>query len=148
MADEPKHAGGRPLIFDSPEKLLEAITAYFDGTERPTLAGLAYGLGIDRSTLYNYAERDQFFHIIKKARERIEAAYEERLVWDNSPTGTIFALKNMGWKDRNEVAPVDPDGNALKQELTIKIIRDTASSITPGDFTPKSETGTTSSEAV
>ena len=102
MNEPQKHAGGRPLIFESPEKLQEAITAYFEGTKRPTLAGLAFGLGIDRSTLYNYSEREEFFHIIKKAREQIEMAYEERLVWDNAPTGTIFALKNMGWKDKTE----------------------------------------------
>jgi hypothetical protein len=93
---------GRPLVYESPEKLLEAVNDYFDNTDRPTLSGLAVELGIDRQTLYNYAERDEFFDIIKKARERVEAKYEERLIWDNSPTGVIFALKNMGWKDKTE----------------------------------------------
>lgn len=119
-----KHAGGRPLAYDSPEKLLEAVTAYFEQNTRVTLAGLALALGIDRSTLYNYAERDEFFHIIKKARETVEAKYEERLVWDNAPTGTIFALKNMGWKDRNEWAPVDPDGNPLVlPSITVNVVK-------------------------
>lgn len=100
--EKEKHAGGRPLAYDTPEKLLEAITAYFDQNTRVTLAGLALALGIDRQTLYNYAERNEYFDIIKKARETVEAKYEERLVWDNAPTGTIFALKNMGWKDKTE----------------------------------------------
>ena len=101
-------------MFDTPEKLLEAITAYFAGTERPTLAGLALGLGIDRKTLYNYEDRDEFFHIIKKARETVEAKYEERLIWDNSPTGVIFALKNMGWKDKTETELSGKDGGPIQ----------------------------------
>lgn len=96
------HPGGRPLSYDSPEKLIEAISAYFKDNVRPTLAGLALALEIDRQTLYNYAEREEYFDIIKKARDTVEAKYEERLIWDNSPTGVIFALKNMGWKDKTE----------------------------------------------
>jgi hypothetical protein len=115
---------GRPLIFQSPDELKTAIDLYFAEDERPTLAGLAYALNISRQTLYNYAEKDEFFDIIKKARERVEAKYENRLIYENNPTGVIFALKNMGWKDRNEVAPVDPDGNALQfQPITINVIK-------------------------
>lgn len=92
---------GRPLLFATPELLSDAIEGYFSGTSRPTLAGLASHLGIDRQTLYNYAERDGFFDIVKKAHARVEAIYEERLVWDNA-MGVIFPLKNMGWKDKTE----------------------------------------------
>lgn len=97
------HPGGRPLVYESREKLIEAIDAYFAGNARPTLAGLAVSLKIDRQTLYNYAEREEFFDIIKNARDKVEAAYEDRLIWDNAPTGVIFALKNMGWRDRQEL---------------------------------------------
>lgn len=97
-----KHAGGRPLLFDHPGKLQAEIETYFASTLRPTLAGLAYALGIDRQTLYNYEKRQEFFDIIKKARDRVEVTYEERLIYDTQPTGVIFALKNMGWKDKTE----------------------------------------------
>ncbi len=93
---------GRPLIFQTPNDLQGAIKTYFESTARPTLAGLAVALEINRQTLYNYENRDEFLDIIKKARARIEAIYEERLVWDNA-TGVIFPLKNMGWKDKSEV---------------------------------------------
>jgi hypothetical protein len=109
MADK----GGRPMSYSTPEKLQEAILTYFDGTTRPTLAGLALALNIDRQTLYNYAAKDMFFDTIKKARETVEAKYEERLVWDNAPTGTIFALKNMGWKDKTENEVYGKDGGPL-----------------------------------
>jgi hypothetical protein len=96
------HAGGRPLIFPSPADLQSACDLYFASEERITLAGLALALNIDRQTLYNYAERDEYFDIIKKAREKVEARYEAKLIYDNQPTGVIFALKNMGWKDKTE----------------------------------------------
>jgi hypothetical protein len=102
MADEQKHAGGRPMAYDDAGKLATAVDAYFASTLRPTLAGLAYALGIDRQTLYNYKERDEFIDIMKRARDRVEVGYEERLIYDNQPTGVIFALKNMGWKDKTE----------------------------------------------
>jgi hypothetical protein len=93
---------GRPLLYETPEKLSEAIEGYFASTDRATLSGLAFHLGIDRKTLYNYSDRDEFFYIVKRARDRVEMVYEERLIYDNSPTGVIFALKNMDWRDRTE----------------------------------------------
>lgn len=95
-------AGGRPIKFESAQALQTAVNQYLSH-DRITLAGLALYLGIDRQTLYNYAERDEFFDIIKKAREAVEAKYEERLIYESQPTGVIFALKNMGWKDKKEI---------------------------------------------
>ncbi len=94
---------GRPLLFETPEALEEAIDGYIQEEKKPTLAGLAFHLGIDRHTLYNYKEREDFFHIIKKATDYVEQKYEERLIYESNPTGVIFALKNMGWKDKQEV---------------------------------------------
>ncbi len=93
-------AGGRPMIWKTPEELQEMVDKYFKSTDRWTLSGLAVFLGIDRQTLYNYKERDQFFDIIKNARNKVESIYEERAIYENNPTGVIFALKNMGWTDR------------------------------------------------
>lgn len=102
MEDE-KNSVGRPLIFKTPEELQAKINEYFVNEPKWTLAGLALSLGIDRKTLYNYKDRDEFFHIVKKAVETVESRYEERLIYDNSPTGVIFALKNMGWTDKSEM---------------------------------------------
>ena len=94
---------GRPLLFETPEELEYQIMGYIQDEKKPTLAGLAYHLGIDRHTLYNYKDRPEFFHIIKKATDYVEYKYEERLIYETNPTGVIFALKNMGWKDKQEV---------------------------------------------
>lgn len=94
---------GRPLLFETPEELQSSIMDYIQNEKKPTLAGLAYFLGIDRHTLYNYKERPEYFHIIKKATDYVEYKYEERLIYDSNPTGVIFALKNMGWRDKQEI---------------------------------------------
>lgn len=110
--------GGRPALFNSPEELQARIDEYFEGgahqKEYPTLAGsvripiytisgLAYFLGfISRQSFYDYEGRVEFSDIIKRARLRIEMNYEENLI-DKACTGSIFALKNMGWHDRHEL---------------------------------------------
>jgi hypothetical protein len=110
--------GGRPRIFDSPEELQEKVDAYFNGgyntrlvvtisgsVEVPilTMSGLAYFIGFSsRSSLYEYEDVKEFSDIIKRARLRIERMYEENLQL-NQPTGSIFALKNMGWKDQQNI---------------------------------------------
>lgn len=95
--------GGRPVIWDNPETLQSLVDDYFESTEKPTLAGLALHLGVERKTLYNYEKRDEFLHIIKNARQRVESIYEERAIYNQFPTGVIFALKNMGWSDSQKV---------------------------------------------
>ena len=112
-----KKRRGRPLgttKFKTPKELQEAVDKYFDTEKQPTLAGLAYHIGIDRQTLYNYKNRDNFFDIIKKATDKVASVYEGRLIYNNNSTGVIFALKNMGWTDRHEL---EVSGNRIKVGL-------------------------------
>lgn len=93
--------GGRPIKYTADE-LQTKVNEYFETENRPTIAGMAVFLEMDRQTLYNYRERDEFFDILKTAVNKVEAKYEGRLIYENNPTGVIFALKNMGWKDKTE----------------------------------------------
>ncbi len=96
---------GRPRIYDSPEELQQIVDQYFEDTKQEdvTITGLALHLGFEsRQSFYDYEKNDAFSYIIKRARLRVELAYEWRLN-SNSCTGAIFALKNMGWKDKTEV---------------------------------------------
>lgn len=96
---------GRPAKFNTPEELQDSIDKYFDEVpiSQYTITGLAIALGFcDRQSLYDYEEREEFSCIIKAARLRVENAYEIKLSSQNV-TGSIFALKNMGWKDKSEV---------------------------------------------
>lgn len=69
----------------------------------PTTTDLALFLWFaSRQSLYDYIKNQEYSYIIKRALLFIEREYEERLTWA-SPTWSIFALKNMGWKDTQEI---------------------------------------------
>ena len=125
---------GRPLIFDSPESLQKAIRDYFDDPplkkvtitkgekiqtiEVPliTITGLAYHLGFEsRQSFYDYENRPDFSYTIKRARLFIENEYESQLQIGNT-TGAIFALKNFGWSDKQEIDHTS-NGNELKPQI-------------------------------
>lgn len=99
---------GRPKIFKSVEEVEEKINAYFkycEDKDKPyTMSGLSYYLGIDRKTLLNYSKEEEFFHTIKKARDRVQMQLEENALMNiSNSTFTIFNLKNnFDWKDRIE----------------------------------------------
>lgn len=69
-----------------------------------TITGLCLFLGFEsRSSFDKQAERDEdFSYIVKRAKMVVENRYEHGLS-GNNPTGPIFALKNMGWKDKQEI---------------------------------------------
>ncbi len=54
-----------------------------------------------RST--SFGDRREFAHSVKRAKLLIENGYEVDLRKTGNPAGSIFALKNMGWSDRQEV---------------------------------------------
>lgn len=120
---------GRPPLFESEDQLTKTIDGYYEyikgefewvassdqdgnpfdekvwtrGSENPSVTGLALFLGFEsRQSIYDYEKNGKFSYIIKRAKLRVEAAYEQALLSRNS-TGAIFALKNFGWSDKSEV---------------------------------------------
>jgi hypothetical protein len=99
-------AGGRPRIYESAQDFDDACESYFAECDqngaRPLITGLAYHLGFaDKTTLYEYKDRPEFSYSCKRSIMRVEMWYEGNLN-SNNVTGSIFALKNMGWKDKTE----------------------------------------------
>jgi hypothetical protein len=111
-----KHPGGRPPIFKSVEELQEKIDAYKEYLETsgkpPTIAGLAYYTGIDRKTLFNYKQKDEFFPPIKKFVDWIISTYEEQAA-EKGNAGIIFLMKNYGYTDKQQVETTG--------EITLKV---------------------------
>ena len=96
---------GAPPKYETPEELEKEVEQYLSVTppQNLTITGLALYLGFEsRQSVYDYEEKEQFTYIIKRAKLFIEHAYELKLS-GNSPTGAIFVLKNMGWRDKTEV---------------------------------------------
>ena len=103
-----KHAGrGRPLKFKTAEDLQKRIDEYFAWAEDKglplSIERLAVFLDVDRKTVYNYSDKEDFFPTIKKAREYIYAfQVEQGMLGKLHPAFTIFLMKNQGYSDRQE----------------------------------------------
>lgn len=93
----------RPPLWNTPDEFEAAADAYFvDAKDKlPTVSGLCLALGCCRDSLWEYAKKPEFSDAIKRARTRLELAWEQRL-GENSCTGAIFWLKNQGWKDQTD----------------------------------------------
>ena len=112
---------GRPLKFKNVEELDAKINEYFETTpeDEITITGLALALDCDRKTLINYQNKDEYFHTIKRAKTIVENAYEKSLR-KNGRTGDIFALKNFGWQDKQEVEQVSSNRVVICNDLEEK----------------------------
>lgn len=107
-----KNKGGHPPIFETPEEMQGKIDEYFNLFQKqestiygskPTRTGLALFLGFSsRQSLYDYKNKKEFSYTIKKALLALEMIYELMLSGKNA-TGAIFALKNIGWSDKQEI---------------------------------------------
>jgi hypothetical protein len=121
---------GRPPKYNTPEEMQEIIDAYFvkcDTVEEdknptfPSMAGLAYELGFTTQALRDYAKKDEFLCTVKEARQRVEMAWEQRLLAPGS--GPIFWLKNnAGWKDKTEQELTGKEGGPIQTASVINFI--------------------------
>ena len=95
-----------PIKYKSAQELEEKIDEYFNSIDEEleiTITGLVLYLGFcDRKSFYDYEKKDLYGYTIKKARSRIEHSYEKSLRKDGR-SGDIFALKNFGWHDKQEI---------------------------------------------
>jgi len=124
-------AAGRPAMYESADQLENKIDEYFvhiqgdfhyeadaedeskdnkiyDRYPEPaTITGLCLFLGFEsRQSFHDYAKNEnkpEFSYTIKKARLRIENAYEISLNYSKQPAAQIFVLKNMGWDDKQQL---------------------------------------------
>lgn len=98
-------ASGQHPKYETPEEMQVLIDKYFKDTQDKelTLTGLALALDFEsRQSIYHYEKKEAFCYTIRKARLRIENSYEKALR-KTGHSGNIFALKNLGWKDKQEL---------------------------------------------
>lgn len=97
---------GAKRSFINPEDLKIAFDKYFKKTkeEELTLSGLALIFG-SKQSMSNYLTKDKYkeYHkFVREAKLKVENSYEKTLR-KYGKSGDIFALKNMGWTDRQEL---------------------------------------------
>lgn len=153
---------GRPLKYKTVEELQEAIDDYFDSCvpevikdaegnpvmgkngmpvlrlNPPTITGLALHLGfVDRRSIYDYKDREEFSLTIKEARLKCEN-YVESASMDGSipPAVGIFILKNYNWSDKQEIDFRDKT-DYEEQERKLKEIARKAENISPEQKSPE-----------
>ena len=87
--------------------------------EPATIASLVFHLGFNsREEFDALEEKGRYSAILKRARLRIEAAYEKRLL-QPSPSGAMFALKYLGWNDK---ADTEKPAANIATKLTINLV--------------------------
>jgi hypothetical protein len=116
MAKE-KRPIGRPMLF-TPESLTKLVNDYFTHCDKTpiknkfghlfqtpyTYCGLAAYCGTTRDVLDYYSEKDDFFNIVKVARERILSNLQNRsLIEDYNASSAIFIQKVMGHKETQDI---------------------------------------------
>lgn len=144
-----KHNAGQPPYFETPADLTFKVDEYFDFVkgefhwetqsddegkpkdvkvwdrypEPVTITGLCLHLGFEsRQSFYDYEKRSEFSYTIKRARLKIENQYEQKLTdRDSATAGVIFGLKNLGWKDKQEIDHTN-DGEAFQPPI-INIVK-------------------------
>jgi len=77
---------------------------YFEQTDEKeiTVTGLALIFG-SKQLLQDYQNRPEYKDLVIEAKLKVENKYEKMLSSKTNPTGAIFALKNFGWTDRQEI---------------------------------------------
>jgi len=87
--------------------------------EPATMSALVFHLGFNSREEFDTLEKNRRYSaILKRARLQVEAAYEKKLL-QPSPSGAMFALKNMGW---NEKADTEKPVDGVAQKLTVVVV--------------------------
>ncbi len=115
---------GRPRHFQSPQDMQMAIDEYFEETEKITVCGLSLHLGfVSRQSFLDYSGySDEFSDTIKVAKQRVEQYYEEHLI-GTGVAGSIFAIKNFGWTDKQEIDVTTTQNVEVELNLSPKFIK-------------------------
>lgn len=124
--------------FRDPEQLKKDIEEFFieckEENRVPTITGLAVHLDTTRLTLLDYENeivkrlpddvKHEISNTIKKAKQRVQAEYEQALFDRGKTTGAIFTLKNnFNWADKQEIVQTSNNKTDLSG-LTVEQIQD------------------------
>jgi hypothetical protein len=130
---------GRPRKWPTPESFDEWAADYFKACAQAsppiplTVTGLALHMGLSsRQELYDYGKYEGYEAVVERCRMKIEQAYEFRL-HGTTPTGAIFALTNMGWKNAKYIDHASTDGSMSPNKTVDKLTDEQLAAIVTAD---------------
>lgn len=72
--------------------------------EKPTASGLAWFMGFaSRQSIWEYRSKPGYEYIANRAMLFVEKGYEQQMAQGRGDGGIVFALKNFGWSDKQEI---------------------------------------------
>jgi hypothetical protein len=98
-----------------PSKFENKVHRYFEQDPPYTFAGLYLYLGVSESKYKRLKKDPEYRDAIDYAHAKMQEQYEQKLM-TTSPTGAIFALKNMGWSDTAKIE-MAVDGQMSVEQL-------------------------------
>jgi hypothetical protein len=88
-----------------------------------TATGLAIALGFkSRQSLYDYRKDPDYKDAINKAMLYVENGYEIQMARGRGDGGIVFALKNFGWTDKQELDHTSSDGSMSQKEQSVAVL--------------------------
>jgi hypothetical protein len=114
---------GRPMKWKTAKQLEQQAESYFEETpfEEWTITGLALHLGTTRYTLCDYENKPEFSNTVKLLKHQVEHSYEVGLR-KRGNAGDIFAMKNFGWRDKQEI-DINDVSEQTEEQLQEKLQR-------------------------
>lgn len=99
---------GREPFFATPEEFSESFYDYCEKCdetgEKPTIPALAWHLGFaSKQSIYDYAKKPEFEYIVGRCKLFCEKFFADQLANGRGDAGVIFALKQFGWSDKQEI---------------------------------------------
>lgn len=122
----PKGPGGRPTKYreEYPEQALEWI-----GRQGKSVTWFAKHLEVDRSTIYEWAEKQPEFSVaLKRAQVWSEATWEDRIEEMmtsrdvNAPLVKLYLANRFGWSDKQTTEHTGQGGGPVRIAVTHEII--------------------------
>ena len=122
-----KNKGGRPVVW-TPELISstkEKLEKYIDESDIPVLADFCTKEKVLRQRLYEIPELSDTIKLLTQKKEaNLELGCLSNAI---NPTMAIFSLKQLGWKDRQEVEntnrQVDEDGKTITPSIIVRFVK-------------------------
>lgn len=122
-----EHPTRGPSKMLSTQQVEKLSAKYFEeckeAKEPLTITGLALALGFStRQSVYDYMKDPDYQQAMGRAYLRIEHSYELQLAGGRGDGGVVFALKNFGWSDKQELAHTSPDGSMTPKDHGLAVL--------------------------